>query len=349
MAGTGRPARVSSRSSPGTAKVNATTGAATEADDEWPGVYDPCSIVVPMEPRTSSGARDRSLDVARGLAIVAIVLGHVERGLASALVLPYDTSHTIDRVLYLCHLATFAYLSGLFVKRAMERDGAIETVRRRLMLFAWLYLVWTIVQGSVRVAASSVANTPVTFADVAKIWVPEGQLWFLPWLVAATATASLAQPWRSTARGVVALVLAAALAVAVWGHDPLYVFTRGWALVLPFLIGCAVTQVRHAALARQTGLVVLSSSLGGAVWLWVGLRTVATTPTTGGEMRTAGTVALGVLGCTAGTIAVLACGALLARTPAVSLLSLLGRRSLEIFLAHIVVASGRALSCSRPG
>ncbi len=296
--------------------------------------------MVPVESSTRRVERDASVDVARGIAIVAIVLAHVERGLTSALLLPYDTALTIDRLLYLFHLATFAYLSGLFVRRSVERHGAGSVIMRRVLLFTWLYLLWTLIQGSVRVAASSVTNTPVTVSDVARIWIPEGQLWFLPWLVAATVVAAVTQPWRGQVRGIAVLAVAGLLALAVWGYDPLYAFTRGWALLVPFLAGCVVTSTRHAALARRLPVVLAVACLGTAVWLWVGLATVAATPTTGGDGRTVATVTLGVLGCLTGTVAALALAALVARTPLGGLVALVGRRSLEIFLAHIVVASG---------
>lgn len=293
--------------------------------------------------------RDQSIDAARGIAIVAIVVGHVERGLASASLLPYDTALTLDRLLYLFHLATFAYLSGLFVRRSVERDGPQRMLTRRVALFVWLYLLWTLIQGTVRIAASSVANTPVTVGDIARIWIPEGQLWFLPWLIAVTAVAAVTQPWRSGVRAAVVLALASVLALAVWGFDPLYAFTRGWALLLPFLIGCVVTAPRHAAIARRLPIVVVVAALGTAVWLWVGLDTAAATPTTGGDGRTLDTVALGALGCVAGTVATLAIAAMLARSPAAGVVTLIGRRSLEIFLAHIVVASGTRIVLVQAG
>lgn len=293
--------------------------------------------------------RDQTIDVARGIAIIAIVLGHVERGLASADLLPYDTALTVDRLLYLFHLATFAYLSGLFVARSVEREGARRLLRRRVALFVWLYLLWTVIQGSVRVAASSLANTPVTAGDVLRIWIPEGQLWFLPWLIAVTTVAVVVQPWRSRRRGVVAVVAAAVLAVTVWGYDPLYVFTRGWALLLPFLIGCAVTQTRHAALAAKLPLMAVAAAAGAALWLGVGLATGAATPTTGGAGRTVATVGLGIVGSVAGTLACLSLAAVLARTSAADLLCRVGSRSLEIFLAHIVVASGTRIVLVQAG
>ena len=293
--------------------------------------------------------RDQSIDVARGIAIVAIVIGHAERGLASASIMPLETALSLDRLLYLCHLTTFAYLSGLFVRASVERDGGATFVRRRLTLFAWLYLLWTLIQGSVRVAASSLANTPVTFEDVARIWIPEGQLWFLPWLAAVTIIAATLRPWRGRARGAVVIGLSAALALAVWGYDPIYAFTRGWALLLPFLLGCVVTHARHAVLARRVVLMAVVTTVAGGVWLWVGLTTSAVPPTTGGDVRTASTVALGVLGCIAGTIAILAISACIARTPIAGVVAIVGRRSLEIFLAHIVVASGTRIALAQGG
>ncbi len=40
----------------------------------------------------------------------------------------------------------------------------------------------------------------------------------------------------SPVRALLVLVGASVPALAVWGFDPLYAFTRGWALLLPFLI-----------------------------------------------------------------------------------------------------------------
>jgi fucose 4-O-acetylase-like acetyltransferase len=293
--------------------------------------------------------RDQSIDIARGIAIVAIVIGHAERGLASASIMPLDTALTLDRILYLCHLTTFAYLSGLFVPASVERGGGVPFVRRRLVLFGWLYLLWTLIQGSVRVAASSVANTPVTFADIARIWIPEGQLWFLPWLAAVTIIAAALRPWRDRVRGAAVVAVAAVLALAVWGYDPIYAFSRGWALLLPFLLGCVVTHARHAVLARRVVFMAAVATSAGAVWMWVGLTSDAVPPTTGGDLRTPATVALGVVGCAAGTLAILTISACVARTPIAGVFALVGRRSLEIFLAHIVVTSGTRIALAQAG
>ena len=220
-------------------------------------------------------------------------------------------------------------------------------VLRRTTLMVWLYLLWTLIQGFTRVAASSVSNTAITVGDVLRIWVPEGQLWFLPWLIAVTVVAVVTRPWRGGVAGRVVLAAAGVLAVVVWGFEPMYAFTHGWALLLPFLIGCVMTQPRHASLARRLVPVAGAAVLGTGIWLWIGLATDATPPTSGGDVRTVATIALGMLGCSAGTVAILAWAVVLSRSPAGGVLSAIGRRSLEIFLAHIVVTAGTRIALVR--
>ena len=60
-------------------------------------------------------------------------------------------------------------------------------------------------------------------------------------------------------------------------------------------------------------------------------------------------MALGLVGCAAGTTAALAVAALLVRTPLSAPVALIGRRSLEIFLAHIVVSSGTRILLQQAG
>jgi fucose 4-O-acetylase-like acetyltransferase len=61
--------------------------------------------------------RDPTVDIAKGIAIIAIVLGQVLRGLSSAGILDAKTVQyqLVDRSLYMFHLSVFALLAGLFV------------------------------------------------------------------------------------------------------------------------------------------------------------------------------------------------------------------------------------------
>ena len=99
-----------------------------------------------------SSRRERAFDVARGIAILAIVVGHVLRGLAAADLVP-RTSATVlevDDALYVWHLTVFALLAGVFLRPGVERQGVAGYPRSRLPLFVHLYVVWTLVQAGVR-------------------------------------------------------------------------------------------------------------------------------------------------------------------------------------------------------
>jgi uncharacterized membrane protein YcfT len=145
-------------------------------------------------------ARDESIDVARGITIAAIVLGHVVLGVGAAHMADSQHVEDVTRGLYLFRLSTLAYLSGLFVSRGVAKLGTREFVTRRLMLFGWLYLLWSIIQVVIKVLAGSLTNAPSDWWDVLRLWRPDGQLWFLPWLMSVTLVAVLARPWESRGR-----------------------------------------------------------------------------------------------------------------------------------------------------
>lgn len=81
--------------------------------------------------------RDQTIDIAKGLAIAMIVLGHVLRGMASSRLVDADASWyvVVDSALYQVHLPAFVFLAGLFVKRGVERRGA-----RSYLATGWLAL-----------------------------------------------------------------------------------------------------------------------------------------------------------------------------------------------------------------
>ncbi|TPW76095.1 acyltransferase family protein [Schumannella soli] len=299
-----------------------------------------------------STARDAAIDVARGLAIIGIVLGHVERGLIRAGLLDGSLPGiaTLDRVLYLVHLPVFALLAGLFVARGVERDGAARYLRARLVLFAWLYLLWSLLQGLVTVALSSLVNRPRSPVEVLELWVPKDQFWFLGWLIVATTIAALVLPWRGGARRVVGLVIAIG-SLGFWGLGWSVVGGSGLALTGFYLVGCLVGSRGLQRVLGRLGPVraLLAAALLSAVLAAV-LGGATTAPTEGGSDRTLTSVALGVLASVLGTAATLALARALSRLgPLTRLLALLGERSLEIFLAHILATAGARIALQRFG
>ncbi|MBB1513205.1 acyltransferase family protein [Tessaracoccus sp. MC1627] len=136
--------------------------------------------------------------MARGLAIIGVVVGHALRGLfAAGLADPAQPVWAfMDRALYLLHLPVFAFATGLLMPRPVERDGQARYLRERLSLLLYLFLLWTLIEGTAEVLTSSVKNVPVTWVEVLSIWTPLGPLWFLPLLMLATVVVVVLAPWR---------------------------------------------------------------------------------------------------------------------------------------------------------
>lgn len=115
--------------------------------------------------------RDTSIDLARGLAIGAIVVGHVNRGLISS-GLGATWSPDLDRVLYLFHLTVFAWLAGVFLRPVLVRRGTRAMLVDRMATFLWLYVLWHVLQVSVKLATASLVNSPGSPRDLVTLWIP---------------------------------------------------------------------------------------------------------------------------------------------------------------------------------
>lgn len=284
--------------------------------------------------------RDQTIDIAKGIAIFAIVLGHVLRGLSASGIV--DSTSTlfieVDRLLYTGHLVVFAFLSGLFVRSGLAKRGTAAYLRPRLAVFLYLYILWQVLQLTVKLATGTLVNSPVELSEMLKFWKPEGQLWFLPFLMVATLLTVLAKPWT---RPWVLFPFAVA-ALTAWGFDGGVAGTQGLALLLPFAVGTTIGASTILRLTREVkSLVAVLVLVGGVTTLVIILRTTgAIPPTVINTGRTVTDIGWGVIAATCFLIALMALSLLLARLRVFGWLAFLGERSLEIFLAHIIAASG---------
>ncbi len=290
--------------------------------------------------------RDVLLDVARGLAMVAVVLGHVLGGLADAGIgggyQPWTAWAT--RLLYLTHLPVFAFVTGLLAPRGVERLGRAAYLWNRLTLLAYVYVLWTLIEGSVEVLTSRWKNHPTTWANVFSLWVPIGHLWFIPTLMVATCAIAVVRPWRRSPLSWLGLLVSAVAGLAAWGWGYPLAGASGGALILWFMAGAFVGfEPVVQAIRRLNGATLLAvAGLATAALVTVAGLPEVTTPTVVDPARTPASVALGIVGSVAGAAAVLAFSGLAARSdsPPTRLLAHLGRMSLQIYLAHIIFASG---------
>ena len=294
---------------------------------------------IPVVP-ARTGVRDAGIDVARGVAIVAIVLGHVLRGDAAAgLVSGTDAVFDeLDTALYLFHLPVFAIAAGLFVGPSLERSGRSTYLRRRLLLFGWLYLLWSLIQGLVKLATSALVNTPTTPGGiVGELLAPQSQLWWFGFLTTVTLAAAAVRPWRGGWPLALSAVAAVLVSLARWGDQGTILFLQGLGLTAFFWWATSTGQ-RGWGLVRRHALPVFLVGLAVAGVLVVVTDPMPPTTWSGPPDRAA--LATGVVASVAATAAVLAGSAMLRPGSVQRLLALLGRRSLEIFLAHIVATAG---------
>ncbi len=291
-----------------------------------------------MRDGSTTTNRDSRLDVARGVAIVGIVLVHVFRGLYSAEIVDSGATILVDQIVGFWSLSVFAFVGGTFVPRGVRKRGVPGYIRDRVVQFFVVYVIWTLLQGGVQLLASSAVNTPPSVAALFSLWRPLGQLWYLPFLILVTVVFVPMKPWVG-GRAPWILGFAAVISIAFWGFDGGYVGTQGLGLVVFFVAGMVIgSESFKTALDRFSPAVAAAVS----VTLWaigsvVAIFTGATGPTIFWDGRTVATVAIGVAVALATSAAALLFGQA-ARTW--SWLALLGRRSLEIYLAHIIMASG---------
>ena len=291
--------------------------------------------------RESSTGRDTSIDIAKGIAIIAIVLGHVQRGLTTSGVLDARSDYFLysDRALYLVHLSVFAFLSGLFVQGGVRKSGRNQYLRSRVALFLYLYVLWSLLQGAVSLVLASQLDSPPTLLDIFRLWEPESQLWFFPWIAVQTVAVVLLRPWGNTARTAAVLALSVIVSLAFWGVFGVYFGAQGLGLTAFFFTGVALGAGRYTAVREwlgDRGWLAPMGIAGAGIYGVLLITTHAIGPTSAGGYRTPLNIALGVVASVAGMAAVLVASAYLARSPwASKRLGALGRHSLEIFVAHI--------------
>jgi polysaccharide biosynthesis protein PslL len=276
--------------------------------------------------------RDITIDVARGIAIVLVVLGH-NSALAGAAPAFVDA-------LFLFHVPLFFLLSGL-VQRSHPMPDALVRLARRLLL---PFLIVALAVGALKLLTrgGSVGSLLAGIAWGTGQTLPWSHLWFLPALFLAQLTTQalrLLPPGSARWAGVcaVALVLVMTVPLAIGPDLSAFGFRAPvglpWSLdLLPLcvLFVClgALLQDTPALRARveqplvaAVALLVFAVSLGARVDL---------------NLREFAPPAVALLAALGGCVLALALArALTAWHPAAALFTTVGRHTLAIFLLHV--------------
>ena len=296
---------------------------------------------VPAGAAALAGSRVADIDAMKGAGIALVVVGHAFVGLLAARLAPADgwmawAHYTI----YLFHMPLFFLLSGLFAARRLA-DGPPQFLRWLLVGLVWPYLLWSVLQ----LLAIHLAGDAVNYAlnvdrIVALAWLPTSQYWFLHALAMCHALA-----WVTGRLGWQAAWLPAALllqAALFWPAFRATIVGSYLPYLVWFALGAALTGARSA-----TWLQALRSRLQALPqgrWAALALPAAAALLFV---MQAEALRALGVhyksaatLGAQAAGIAMVVGACALAAPAVQAALAWLGRRSMAIFLMHVLVVAG---------
>jgi len=273
------------------------------------------------------------VDVFRGLAIVLVVFGHVGRGLDHRGLMHFEGTF-IDRWIYAFHMPAFFFAGGLFAAPSLRR-GRRAFVAEKLRTVLWPYMVWSVIYiASLRFAggASHTAFDPRMFARLP--YEPVGNYWFLYVLFVIQVLYALVAPWRCGSYAFWAG------AFVMWLVEPLKPFDAAggslWALhnVMKYAVYFALGD-RYAT--HDTPGRVRGSLLSAG--LFFGVLSVLISRGRGAD-QLGWDLPLAVCG----IFGLMELSAWLGRQRGAGGLALLGRRSMEIYVAHnFATAAVRAL------
>ncbi|MEQ3554907.1 acyltransferase family protein [Pseudonocardia nematodicida] len=281
----------------------------------------------PLRPADRTRGRADWVDAAKGLCIALVVLHHVvmflePRGLVPA---PLDLLNT---ALASLRMPLFFLASGLFLAAVLGRPWR-TLLHRRVALFGWLYLIWTLVQ-FVLFAVLPAGTAPVIATqDLTSLLLspvlPAPSMWFLYALAVFSVAA------RALRRAPAWLLLAVtSTSSALVGAGVLEVGSFAWDFMLRYAVffvlgwhGRALVERLAAAtspLRVVAAGVLAGAAAGGAVLL--GLREIPGVA-----------FVLNLVAVTAGVLV----AAELVRWRAGRVAVLLGRRTLPIYLSNTLV------------
>ncbi len=128
-----------------------------------------------------NNARTDWVDYAKGIGIILVVYGHLlSSGYHAGLEIPQHFFELSDSMVYTFHMPLFFLLAGLFVERSLQKRGAREYLKDKLLQIAYPYFLWSILQISVEVLFSRQTQMGANIFDIfAIVYRPWGQFWFI--------------------------------------------------------------------------------------------------------------------------------------------------------------------------
>lgn len=269
------------------------------------------------------------VNTAKGIGIILVVYGHVARGLDSAGI-NFLFFATTDALIYSFHMPLFFFLSGLFFEQSLSKRSLHQFISNKVGVLLWPYLIWSSIQGLTEVGLSHYLNGNAELADlITLLWQPRAQFWFIYVLFFIVSCSALA---KSTHR-YVWYALLGFTTLAYFYHDtiiPIWIFNY-LAINYIFFNTGIITKARIGQVSKLANPIQFCSF---TLVFIIASYLVLTNSYTQISMSSLRLIA--ALSGIALTIGIsLRCSGKLE-----SVLSYLGRYSLEIYLLHILFGSG---------
>ncbi|NEO83854.1 MAG: acyltransferase [Spirulina sp. SIO3F2] len=294
-----------------------------------------------LSPKTTRDYQNKSqyigwVDYAKGIGITLMVLGHVIRGLLrSNLLTENHWLLLLDQWIYAFHMPLFFFLSGLFAQSAL-RKSTQSLMMKRLQRIVYPYFLWSLLQGVLKLGLPKHANgTVIVDSLLGIVHTPLDQFWFLYvlflLLTTHTVVNRLAMP-NILFLGITSLltmIYIGRISLGDWGV--IYLLSR---YIPVFALGVYIGEKRLSRL-QDLSLICLLAIAG----------LTGTTMTIGVSLGLTENRFLSLLIAACGISLVSSIAMVLVRLECLSHLANLGKNSLEIYLAHVlIIAVGRILA-----
>lgn len=285
------------------------------------------------------GERVEWVDYAKALGILLVVFGHVQRGLFNAGIIDDTSIYLIlDAWVYSFHMPLFFFLSGLFFYGGWKKYGHQPFVLGKFDALIYPYVLWSLLQGGTEVLLAGQTNGQLTWAELFSLWQPRAQFWFLYALFFIFIVNSLLVwlfrerwPYISLPLALLTFVLSFDVEIAgVTGAMKNIIYFDVGALLVGVL---PRMQVAPGWLLKSMGLVLVCLPLGVAnaaaesTWMYVI------------------TFLSAVVGIGGIVFLCMEC----AKKEAARWLRVVGRYSMQIYLMHVLIASGGRIVLQKIG
>jgi fucose 4-O-acetylase-like acetyltransferase len=289
--------------------------------------------------------RDNSLDIAKGIGILLVVLGHCLDGLVASGFFPSTILWPTLAIylIYLFHMPLFFLISGHLASGKHRPAGT--TIAKMLPTIVYPYFLWSIVEGLVLIYLSKYTTSKTQISSIYRIlWIPIIPYWFLYALFFCHLGYLAIR--RFSYRIQMGLALAAFIAPLFFFnlllHAQLNIVLETVRGFLYYILGVvSVAQVKRVGRWTAIGATALFSLFAATFWM-------AHLPNDIGPVAA---LPAGI----AGILATLACSRLLAARSGwlANTLAFWGRYSMSIYVLHIFFTAGVRIALKplapRPG